>query len=540
MGGGLLQIVAYGSQDMYLTNEPQITFFKIVYRRHTNFSIEAHEKTFNDNPDFGKMGKVKLYRLGDLATTMYLRVIINKVSTTKGAKFAWIKRLGHAMIRRVEIEIGGVIIDRHYGTWLDIWYELNYGETHNVGYAKMIGNVDELTAYNDKDKPQYILYIPLRFWFNRYYGLALPLIAIQYHDVYIRVEFEKNEKLIVRSKQFHNFNDVKILEVGLVTNYIYLDIEERRRFAYIGHEYLIEQVQTDNDVSVDEEVKRLTLSFNHPTKEIIWAMRNGNYISGKKFLCYTDKEKWDDEIIRCSRRILMDSMILSKHIPSDRGQWESFAPGSKNICSSNSNYEVTNNSKYYSLWININSLSINNYSLTTKIEATILVSKDNKINIECLETELNEKDISIPVDDMCDTRLSSDNDVIVYQFSNYGVLITGRINPITFAKLEYNDYNRFDRRNGKFFGVLQPYLYHSNTPADGINLYSFALEPEELQPTGTSNLSKIENVILTLWFDKDDCCRYFNPNNLDNRLFIFAFSYNILRVISGLTGLAYN
>ena len=556
MGGGLLQIVAYGFQDIYLTNNPQITFFKTVYRRHTNFSIEAHEKTFNDNPNFGQFGKVKLYRLGDLATKMFLRIKIDSVETEKGVKFAWIRRLGHAMIRRVEIEIGGIIIDRHYGTWLDIWYELARSGKHDLGYAKMIGDVNELTSYNDNCKPEYVLYIPLQFWFNRHYGLALPLIAIQYHEIFIRVEFEKKEKLIVRSKQFNNLDCIKILEVGLVTDYIYLDIEERKRFATIGHEYLIEQVQTDDDISVIEQVKRLTLTFNHSTKEIIWVLRNGNYIVGKNFLCYTNKDDWCQEISECSRKILKQSMVLIKGPPPDCGKWEEFPPGANNIFSSNCNYEVTNKSKHHSLWINLNSLCINNYSITEKISATIVVKQNNKIVIKKLATTLNEKDISIPVEDMNDTRFGVCDDVYVYQFSNYGLYITGRGNPLTFAMLEYNDYNRVDKKNGKFFGVLQPYLHHSNTPKDGINLYSFALEPEKHQPTGVSNLSKIENIILTLWFNKNKCenqyehentnpnlnqCNnFFDPNNINNRLFIFAFSYNIFRVISGLTGLSYN
>jgi hypothetical protein len=537
MAGGLLQIVAYGFQDIYLTNDPQITFFKTIYRRYTNFSIESHEKTFNDNPDFGKMGKVKLYRLGDLATKMYLRIIINEVNLHKEEKFAWIRRLGHAMIRRIEIEIGGIVIDRHYGTWLDVWYELARTGKHDRGYDKMIGDVDVLTEYNKKDKPEYVLYIPLQFWFNRHYGTALPLIAIQYHDIYIRVEFEEKEKLIIKNKQFNNYDNIKILEVGLVTDYIYLDIDERRRFAYFAHEYLIEQVQTDYDVSIGEDIRRLRLTFNFPTKEIIWAPRNGNYISGKRFLCYTNKDDWSDEIIKCSRRIMEHSMTLSKHKPNNSGSWEEFKPGVKNVLSSNGNYQVTNKNKEYSLWINLTSLVIKDCNITGKIEAIIKIDKNSKIIIKNITSEISEEDISIPVEEMRDTRLTDESDVYVRQFSNYGLLITGQRNPLNSAKLEYNDYNRFDKRNGKFFGVLQPYLYHSNTPKDGINLYSFALEPEQYQPTGTSNLSKIENVILTLYFD--DHRPYFDTSNLDNRLFIFAFSYNIFRVISGLTGLSY-
>jgi hypothetical protein len=562
MAGGLLQLIAYGAQDIYLTNDPQITFFKVVYRRHTNFSLQTFEKTFNDAPDFGKKSKVKLYRLGDLATKMYLRVILNKITGTKGIKFAWIRRIGHAMIRQIDIEIGGNIIDRHYGTWLDIWYELARQGKHDNGYDKLIGDTDELTKYNDSDKPEYILYIPLQFWFNRHWGLALPLISIQYHDIYINVEFEKKDKLIVRCDTFNNFSDVKIIEVGLVTDYVYLDMDERKRFSVIAHEYLIEQVQYYGDESLEESPKRLLLDFKHPTKELIWAMRNGNYITGKKFLCYSNKEDWTAEILECSKLILYQSMILLKGPtygfdsagnriiiepgtpPPDFGKWEEFEPGVFKLLSSNGNFEVTNQSQINSLWININSLTIGDYSITDKINAIIFVTDTNLITIEDIKSGILDRDISFPVDLITDTRLSKSEDVCVYQFSNYGLFITGKWNPLSYALLEYNGNNRVEKRDGRFFGDLQPYMHHSNTPINGINLYSFAVEPEKLQPTGTSNLSKIENIVLTLWFDDTS-----NPNkilppleilSLDSRLFIYGFSYNIFRIISGLTGLSYN
>ena len=233
MAGGLIQLIVYGAQDIYLTNNPQITFFKIVYRRHTNFSIQTFEKTFNDNPDFGKRGIVKLFRLGDLATKMYLRVKVNKIIATSRVRFAWIRRLGHAMIRQIDIRIGGNLIDRHYGTWLDIWYELARQGKHDIGYANLIGDVNSMTNYDDKDKPEYTMYIPLQFWFNRHYGLALPLISIQYHEIYISVDFEEKEKLLVRCADFHNFDQVKILEVGLVTDYVYLD-SGKKKICYNG------------------------------------------------------------------------------------------------------------------------------------------------------------------------------------------------------------------------------------------------------------------------------------------------------------------
>ena len=561
MTGGLLQLIAYGAQDIYLTNDPQVTFFKVVYRRYTNFSLQTFEKTFNDNPNFGSRGKMKLYRLGDLATKMHLRVVLNKITGTSGIKFAWIRRVGHAMIRQIEIEIGGITIDRHYGTWLDIWYELARQGDHDRGYAKNIGDTDELTKFNDLTTPQYVLYIPLQFWFNRHYGLALPLIGIQYHDIYINIDFEKKENLIVRCDNFTNFDDVQILEVGLVTDYVYLDMEERRRFATTSHEYLIEQTQYYGDESLEESPKRFLLDFNHPTKELIWAMRNGNYTTGKKFLCYSNKEDWTDDILECSRIILYQSMILLKGStiifdssglpiiiepgtpPPSYGKWEEFEKGSIKLLSSNGNFEVTNESKTNSLWININSLAIGDYSITDKISAIISVDDTDLISIEDVQSGILDRDISFPVDMITDTRNSRSEDICVFQFTNYGLFITGRHNPLSFALLEYNGQNRVEKRNGRFFGDLQPHMHHQNTPKDGINLYSFALEPEKLQPTGTSNLSKVENIILTLWFDDtsnpDGLLPELNLLNLDNRLFVYAFSYNILRVTSGLAALAY-
>ena len=177
---------------------------------------------------------------------------------------------------------------------------------------------------------------------------------------------------------------------------------------------------------------------------------------------------------------------------------------------------------------------VKDYSITDKIYASINISVENIISIYNVKSDLSDKDISITVDKMIDTRLYKD-DICVYQFNNYGLYITGKNNPLSYAMLEYNDENRVDKRNSRFFGDLQPYMHHNNTPKDGINLYSFALEPEKLQPTGTSNLSKIENVILTIW-PNNKC----DLDDLNNRLFIYAFSYNIFRVMSGLSGLCYN
>ena len=228
MGGGLMQLVAYGAQDVYLTGNPQITFFKVVYRRHTNFSKECIEQTFSGAVDSGKRVSATLARNGDLVQEVYLKC--SGATTSDNTN----------MIKWVECEIGGQKIDKQYSQWLDIYNTL-FETNHDYRDAMTRG-----TGVN---------YVPLRFWFNRNPGLALPLIALQYHEVKINMELGT----IGAAK-----------DATLLVNYLYLDTDERRRFAQVSHEYLIEQVQHTGDESVSATDK-VTLNFNHPVKCLAWS-----------------------------------------------------------------------------------------------------------------------------------------------------------------------------------------------------------------------------------------------------------------------------
>jgi hypothetical protein len=191
MGGGLMQLVAYGAQDVYLTGNPQITFFKVVYRRYTNFATETVELTFNGSPDFGKKVTVNITRNGDLVTKMYLRVELNPVSMNnvpaseedrKRHLFAWSRELGHFLIDNIQFEIGGSQIDKHYGHWMSVWHDLTKNVNTEPAYRALVGDVEELTALRAPNAqgqftPNYVLYVPLVFWCNTNTGLALPLIA---------------------------------------------------------------------------------------------------------------------------------------------------------------------------------------------------------------------------------------------------------------------------------------------------------------------------------------------------------------------------
>ena len=346
MGGGLLQLVAYGAQDVYLTGNPQITFFKVVYRRHTNFSIESIQQTFNGNVGNNSRVTCQISRNGDLVHKIY--VAFKNTSTTTAA--ATTDATG--FIDKVEIEIGGQMIDRQYSEWMMLWNELSLPVGKKNGFIKM-------TSHAEAKETRYV---PLEFWFCRNIGLALPLIALQYHEVKINIEFGT-------IPDNHN--------VTLWADYIFLDTDERRRFAQLSHEYLIEQVQFTGDEQVTNGNVTAKLSFNHPVKELIWQGDSGG----------------------CGN-----------------------------------------------------------------------------------------------------------------------------------AKLMLNGNDRFAEREQKYFTHVQPYQHHTNIPdqSKNINVYSFALKPEEHQPSGTLNMSRIDTAQLRLTDVEADSVR------------IYALSYNVLRILSGMGGLAYS
>jgi hypothetical protein len=537
MGSGLLQLVSYGAQDIYLTGNPQITFFKIVYRRHTNFAIETIEQTFDGNIGFDNTVSANITRSGDLVSKIYIKIKTPKIDPGN-CKFAWIRRLGHAIIKHVSIEIGGCTIDKHYGTWLDIWYELARQGYHNKGYRHMIGDIDCLTDYNNNIKHEHTLFIPLQFWFNRFVGLSIPLIALQYHETNIYLKFEHFDKLIV----IEDNNEVchhHLKDASLLINYIYLDTDERRRFAIVGHEYLIEQLQFNGVERVNHKETRYNLDFNHPTKEIIWATRNGNFSNNKRFIYYTNKKKWS--VKKASKIILDKSVTLDENLTKD-GCWYKV----KSKCSEVVGTFYVINKADCTAYINPESLKIGHYGITDKICADIIIYND-KIDLKNLETSLTIRDLSVSLEYMDDTRCDKNSDVRVNIFSNYGLLINGKHNPVAHALLQFNGYDRFDRREGEYFNYIQPLQHHSNTPKDGINCYSFALYPEEHQPSGTSNLSRIDSSQLTIWFtenseygnEHDHECPHLHYYNEHNKLYIFAVNYNIFRIYSGISGISY-
>ena len=454
MPGALMQLVAYGAQDIYITGNPQVTFFKVVYRRHTNFAYETIEQTFQGKSiDFGTINNcATISRNGDLVQQMYLEIIMpnltvyNNSSVDVTSTATWTYGVGNALISQAWLQIGGQTIDTHYGEWMNIWNELSLPDNKRNLYDSMVGNMVYVAADAQKTvmtvNEQYRLYIPLQFWFNRNSGLALPLIALQYHDVQLWLNIRAIDELINSDTGISYVINTNP-QIKLWVNYVFLDTDERRRFSQATHEYLIEQVQKTDDkvVNAGTVSTSFTLNIYHPVKEINW--------------------------------VFVDFIHATKNNYNTGNRWLHFG-------------------KYF------------------------------------------------------EAGLDVDTNRDVYMQDMFGT-----------AKLLFNGQDRFIEQPADYFRRIQNFEHHTNYPRTPllpacpqnvtrigfrqyIYNYSFAISPEEHQPSGTCNFSRLENS--TLWLKFIDPITGSNLYTIEHDYYIkiFATNYNILRIISGMGGLAYS
>jgi Large eukaryotic DNA virus major capsid protein/Major capsid protein N-terminus len=421
MGGGLLQLVAYGAQDAYLSGNPQITFWKGLFKRHTNFAMEPFRVNLTGQAAWGVKHSAILGRHADLLYSTYLEVVLPpgaEVNCDQG-------RLGYNLLKYVELDIGGQLIDRVYGEWMYLWMILSHDFGKGVANYNLVDGQLGANAVtvppanqcaNGRPTKPTILYIPLPFFYTKNPGAALPLIALQYHEVKINIEW--NDAKFIAG----NFNNAKTLaqpvQAAVYVDYIYLDTEERRRMAQQSHEYLIEQTQFNEDQGITSAQNRIDLTFNHPVKELVWVVQPEYYTN-------------------CS-------------LMTEKGAGTRLLP------------------------------------FTYNLEA-------------------------------------------VYE-----------------QHLQINGQDRLDKRYGDYFHKVQPYQHHTGGNWDigytnygtqyGIYCYSFALRPEEHQPSGTCNFSRIDTATIVLSMNGSVDVSPANPWNVR----VYAINYNILRIMSGMGGLAYS
>ena len=304
MGGGLMQLVAIGAQDVHLTGNPQISYFKFMYHRYTNFAIESIEQSFNGNLNFGTITSANISRKGDLVKNMYLEIELPELNDTPTEWRGYMNSVGYGIINYIELDIGGTIIDKHYSQWMDIYNEL----TDQLN-DELVNRYNTLISLK-QNFFQKKIWIPLRFWFNRNPGLALPLIALQYHEVKINVSLRELKDIVKSdSNSFVLDKDLKIISSKLWIDYIFLDNDERRKMTQSKHEYLITQVQLTEQSIVSSTIEithKIPLNFYHPVKEIMFVITDkinniSNYETGNNWLTYTSKSSNNGDTFKSAK-----------------------------------------------------------------------------------------------------------------------------------------------------------------------------------------------------------------------------------------------
>lgn len=443
-GGGLLQLVAQGKQDVFLTGNPQVSFFKMVYRRHTNFATESQAMYFDGTPNFGQRITCLVPRRGDLLGPIYLDITLPRLTRNDASNtpVSYVNGIGNAIIQEITFEVGEQEIDRQTGAWMDIWTQLTTPASQRDAYNSLIGRVDTYTPPNlipGVNSPGLRLMVPLQFFFCRNPGLYLPLLALQYHPIRINIT------LAPLSKLYYNpspplptpdvtcppdaatyLNPASITNVMLWGDYVYLDSEERRRFVSTSHEYLIEQVQYTPPMSVlaRQQTVNVKVDFNHPIKEFI-------------FVAQRDYMQQINEPFNYSNLAIGEDAVGS-----------------------------------------------------------------------ALNTYLN--------DDQPRTDL------------------------ISTAVLQLDGYDRFQVRDAEYFSTYQPYRYHTTTPINNfIYVYSLALRPEDAQPSGTLNASRIDSINWQITMNPLLDMPSVTPNRGNCFIRVYATNYNIFRVVNGYGGLLF-
>ena len=423
--GGLLQLVAHGKQDVFLTGNPQMTWFKMVYRRYTNFAIESQPMYFDGTPDFGKRISCLVPRRGDLLSQIILEVTLPALTLTTGDAVSYVNSIGHALIQEISLEIGEQEIDRQNGEWMEIWSSYTTPYDKQNGFYDMIGKMNGYSPPNIFGPKK--LYIPLRFWFCRNPGLALPLLALQYHPVRINLTLRPLNQLFYSSAlstPLCNTIEIKpasITDMMLWGDYIYLDAEERRRFVSSAHEYLIEQVQYTAPLAIASGANAATLriEFNHPLRELFWFIQR---------------------------------------------------------------------------------------------------------------------------EDM--TRFHE-----YFNYSSLGLFEQGtRQNILQDTVLQLDGFDRFQLRDAGYFSLVQPWQYHTVIPNNTYTYsYSFALDPESVQPCGSLNASRMDSIVLQVNLvpavvtqvtaldssgNSKSC-----PSNFHAR--VYGINHNVLRIADGFGGILF-
>jgi hypothetical protein len=505
---GLLELVAHGIQDIYLIGNPQITFFKTIYKRHTNFSMEAYQISYDAKPMWGKRTTFNITRYADLIYTMFIEIDIPQIyskftydtdwtgpgkssndfnTSDATGQISWVNNTGHAAVLYYDFKIGGQLIDRQYSEWMEIWTQLSQSESKKQGLDKLLNR-----NYNlEKTSVAQTVYIPLQFWFCRNIGLALPLIALQYHDVELEVNFRPLNQMTTFGANYYysatsNASNILILNnlydgAPLLTD---SDIQGRIIVFPDGAEYYISPIAEIDTTSQDGTIADPYLITM--VRDIPNIYNNATiYIKPNGILDMS----YSPEIVEV--RLYIDYIYL------DTVEQREFA---------NAKHRYLIEQVQYS-----GSESITENIGTKRIPLVF--------NLPIKELFwVNQLDSVFTINDL-------------FNFSNTIDPSVDQGNIIASAQININGIERFSIRNADYFRLIQPYQKHTRSPNGFIYIYAFSVKPEEHQPSGCSNFSKLDTKELFL---------NINPNTGQQQVRVYALNYNILRIMSGMGGLAFS
>jgi hypothetical protein len=531
MTAGIIQLVAKGREDIFLTRDPQITFYKVVYRRHTNFSQEDIPQYFIQELDFGKKATCILSASGDLINKMCLKITlpeINNLSSSNTSniypdvnkiRFAWIRKIGFAMIKNIEVEIDGKLIDRHYGEWMYIWSMLTTRNIADDGLNKLVGDIPELTNFTEH-KNEYTLYIPIYFWFCRASGMSLPIVNLQYSDVKINIElYELDECCIILPTNYikcdcniDNFEQYEYLQqntpdgisrYGIFSHYDV--INKRLYYTNITREKFVSDIQ-DNDINI--------LPILQNSKYNIVGMSSG-------FIA-TPSINTNSVIVHhktLSDIRIPDSLLLVGYVFIDNEERAMFA-------------KTKNDYLIEQLYFTPN-ISIG--AINSKVQLNI----DQPCKLMVWVAQLDY------INDFNDRFNYTDSHVIKNknnQGSFYDTLdnvnVTTQITEmgntlIDTTTIRLNSQERLTKRSSIYFEKIQPFQHSVNTLPKGCEMYSYSLFPTEVSPSGTTNMSQIELIELNLKMNYK-----ISPNN-KAKFRAYSLCYNVWRNDSGLSALVF-
>lgn len=485
MTGGIIQLVSIGIEDLYISINPEITFFKMIYKRYTNFSVEPIIQYFNNTPDFSRRVTCNISKSSDLISSLYLYVKIPSISKriNKFEKIKWSKYLGYDIIKYIELEINGQLIDKLYSDWLFIWSTLT--NQQEISENKLIGNFSDIYNYSN-EKNSYNLYIPINFFFNKFKGLSLPIISLQSSDIKIHIEFNNLEKVLqINPSHFINIeenivhfkeNEILCQKINNYENKIifnYFDYENKRLY----YTKYIDDIKTFNN---SESIKKSDYKIYN---------KDGYYV-------IPNSDEKVNKIIYNNLSII-NSFLITNFIFLDNIEREKFI-------NSEHEYLITNLQFSGDKYI---------YNKFTKVKLPF--------------TNLSKEIFWIG-------QMGKIKNGFIKESFNYTDDINYKGNNVINNSIIYFNGQKRSLYGDKFiYSYLNSYLNHNSNIKEGINLFSFSLNPQNNQPMGCCNLSKIDDLVLELNLTNN--ISYKNPVILK----IFSLSYNIFKIKNGLGGLLF-